>query len=209
MKKVSGGFKKSFFGIILPLLLIFISCNKDDDAVNITDNTNNNPTEEATVFAMEIDCIGSGVNKKISIYFTTTDSLSIPIVEVNGVLMDVSFNDAMCGFIEIPYSDIVNYKVTANGNSTLGEIPMPNRIDNATCNGVTCMNGVVSVIENTNTFNLSWQPIECDYQSIVYDEGEKNSVLDRNTSTYSILSDDSRASNHEFFNSNIFHTKYL
>ena len=88
--------------------------------------------------------------------------------------------------MEIPWSNVLNYKVGANGKTTSGSITMPRLLYPATCNGDTLINGLSIVVDSANSYNISWQPIICDYQKFSYFEDDVYifEMLDNNVSNY-------------------------
>ena len=191
MKKNYKFFKTIFIGIIacVSLSIMFAGCNKDDDAVNNT--TTNSTTDNTPIFAMEFSYSGRNVSTEyleIDVFFTTTDISVIPEVEVNGVVVEkFEFEEGISGQMEIPFSEVINYKVTANGKTTSGSITMPIHISSIDCNGLTIPYNNAPDIPEVDTYDYSWQPSTCDYQRISYLSYSR--ILDNDIATHTMNGD--------------------
>ena len=183
MKKTHYLFKVLFICILASIFLctLLIGCSKKDD---------NNSTLNTTIFAISFT-YSDYLNPKdiINVGFSTNDWSIIPEVEANGKALNIGGLGGM--YREIPYSDVLNYKVTANGKTTSGSIAMPRWFYDSTCNGDTLLIERAIVVDSSNIYNISWQPTKCDYQRFSFFEDDvfNFEMLDDSISNYIIYND--------------------
>jgi len=183
MEKNYSLLKVMFIGILASVILstLLIGCSKDDDDDSSSSNS--------TIFGISFLHNDRYDDQLIGVGFTTTDRSIIPEVEVNGkVLNKFWIDEGFGGWMEIPYSNVLNYKVTANGKTTSGSISMPSQLYNVTCNGLSLSDVETNYIDSSNSYNISWQPPTCDYQRFSFYENNVyiSEVLESSISNYTL-----------------------
>ena len=183
-------YEKSFKGmrkiilLLLGVILLFsVSCSNDDK-----DSTESSKP----IFLLYISAYDEDYDSRnliIDVDFLCAYPAVIPEVTINGNAMtNFDIDDGgIWGSINIPYSNNVDYSVSADGKTTSGSITIPQEPYNVICNGVLLVENSNNSIPASNTFNFSWLCNNYDYFKYYWDssyEYIRGYILDPNITLY-------------------------
>jgi len=161
--------KLAFIASISILSTVFLVISCDDETTDPEALTS--PVTFTFKFVTESNMYG---NKAIYVHFATLDQ-TVPKVVVNGVeITRFSVGLAIDGSLDIPYSNIVNYSVSANEKVTTGSINIPDIVTTFSCNGSNIIGG--TSIEKSQNYSFYWEGVDCDYQEFRYEYYGSSSV---------------------------------
>jgi|GEM_PF-2574053 len=178
-KKSVKSMRKFMFLLLGVILLLSVSCSNGDK----------NSTESSKpIFMLYFYAYSEDYDSKtliIDVDFLCNYLSVIPEVTINGNLMtNFDFDDGgIWGNIDIPYSNTIDYSVSANGKTTSGSITIPQEPYNVICNGVLLEEDSYNYIPAANTFNFSWICNNYDYFKYYWDssyEYLRGYILDPN-----------------------------
>jgi len=182
-EKSVKGMRKIVFLLLGVILLFSVSCSSDD----------NDSTESSKpIFLLYISAHTGDYDSKtliIDVDFLCAYPSVIPEVTINGnVMTNFDIDDGgIWGSIDIPYSNTIDYSVSADGKTTSGSITIPQEPYNVICNGVLLEEDSYNYIPASNSFNFSWICNNYDYFKYYWDssyEWIRGYILDPNISFY-------------------------
>jgi len=182
-KKSVKGMRKIVFLLLGVILLLSVSCSNDDK-----DSTESSKP----IFLLYISAYDEDYDSKtliVNVDFLCSYPSVIPEVTINGNSMtNFDIDDGgIWGTIDIPYSNTIDYSVSANGKTTSSSITIPQEPYNVICNGVLLEEDSYNYIPASNTFNFSWICSNYDYFKYYWDsnyEYIRGYILDPNITLY-------------------------
>lgn len=136
-----------------------------------------------------VDHVGYNHSPFINVKFWTTDISRIPLVTINGEIMEL-FEPSYDGILEgsiysLQFSDTVNYIVAEAGKTTTGNIIIPTDPYDMLCNGIPFDEDDIIYITSSNSYDFSWSCNIYDYFILYWQTGytEKGNITsDKNIS---------------------------